>query len=37
VLPARMTFVLESRNDDWLIVHAHFSPPAMGQEEGASV
>lgn len=37
VLPARMTFVLECRNDDWLIVHAHFSTPAMGQEEGASV
>jgi len=33
-LPARITFVLEQRGDQWLIVQAHFSLPAAGQEEG---
>ena len=36
-LPARVTLVLEHRSGRWLIVHAHFSTPAAGQEEGASV
>ncbi len=35
-LEARGTFVLEKRENDWLIVHAHFSFPAGGQEEGES-
>lgn len=35
-LPARITFVLENRNEQWLIVHAHFSLPAAGQGEGES-
>src|SRR5262245_17888726 len=35
-LPLRITFVLEKRSDQWLIVHAHFSFPAAGQAEGAS-
>lgn len=34
--PARATFVLEKRDRKWLIVHAHFSTPAAGQEEGES-
>ena len=34
--PARVSFVLEKRGARWLIVHAHFSTPAPGQEEGAS-
>ncbi|MBX2998896.1 MAG: nuclear transport factor 2 family protein [Caldilineaceae bacterium] len=33
-IPARITFVLEQRDEQWLIVHAHFSLPAAGQEEG---
>ncbi len=33
-LPARITFVLEKRGDQWLIVQSHFSLPAAGQEEG---
>ncbi len=33
-LPARITFVLEKRGDQWLIVQAHFSLPAAGQTEG---
>lgn len=33
-LPARITFVLEQRNDQWLIVQSHFSLPAAGQAEG---
>lgn len=33
-LPARITYVLEKRADDWLIVQAHFSFPAAGQSEG---
>jgi uncharacterized protein (TIGR02246 family) len=36
-LSARMTFVLEERNGEWSIAHAHFSVPAAGQEEGHSV
>jgi ketosteroid isomerase-like protein len=35
-LPLRITFVLEKRGDEWLIVHAHFSIPAASQAEGAS-
>jgi ketosteroid isomerase-like protein len=35
-LPARTTFVLEKRGNNWLIVHAHFSFPASGQEAGES-
>jgi uncharacterized protein (TIGR02246 family) len=35
-LPARITFVLENRNGQWLIVQAHFSLPAAGQGEGES-
>jgi len=33
---ARASFVLEKRGGKWLIVHAHFSTPATGQEEGES-
>lgn len=33
-LPARMTFVLEQRGDQWLIVQLHGSLPAAGQAEG---
>lgn len=32
--PARITFVLEKREGQWLIAQAHFSLPATGQEEG---
>lgn len=35
-LPARITFVPESRGDKWLIVQAHFSLPAAAQAEGES-
>ena len=35
-LPARITFVLEKRGAQWLIVQAHFSFPAAGQTEGES-
>lgn len=35
-LPARITFVLEKRREQWLIVQAHFSLPAPGQAEGES-
>ena len=35
-LPARITFVLEKREAQWLVVHAHFSVPAAGQAEGES-
>lgn len=37
VLPARVSFVLENRGGQWLIVHAHFSTPTAGQEEGSSI
>jgi uncharacterized protein (TIGR02246 family) len=33
-LPARITFVLEQREGQWLIVQGHFSFPATGQAEG---
>jgi uncharacterized protein (TIGR02246 family) len=36
-LPARVSFVLERRAGTWQIVHAHFSVPAEGQEEGHSI
>jgi uncharacterized protein (TIGR02246 family) len=36
-LPTRITFVLEERDGDWLIVHSHFSLPAAGQPEGRSI
>jgi ketosteroid isomerase-like protein len=35
--PARFTGVLEKRGDKWLVVQAHFSLPASGQDEGDSV
>ena len=35
-LPARLTTVLEKRDDQWLMVQAHFSFAAAGQDEGAS-
>lgn len=35
-LPARVSFVLEKRDGNWRIVHAHFSTPAAGQEAGQS-
>jgi len=35
-LPARLTAVLEKRDDEWLIVQAHFSFPAEAQGEGES-
>jgi uncharacterized protein (TIGR02246 family) len=35
-MPARITYVLEKRNDQWLVVQAHFSVPMAGQEEGES-
>jgi len=35
-LPARGTAVLEKRDDEWLIVQAHFSFPSGGQSEGES-
>jgi ketosteroid isomerase-like protein len=36
-IPARVSFVLERRDDRWLIVHSHSSAPAAGQEEGESI
>lgn len=35
-LPVRITFVLEKRGEEWLIVQAHFSIPAAAQAEGES-
>jgi ketosteroid isomerase-like protein len=35
-LPGRMTSVLEKRENQWLIVQAHFSFPAAEQAEGES-
>jgi uncharacterized protein (TIGR02246 family) len=35
-MPARITYVLEKRGDQWLIVHSHFSTPAAAQAEGES-
>lgn len=35
-LPVRITFVLEKRGEQWLIVQGHFSFPAAGQGEGES-
>lgn len=35
--PARFTSVLEKRGDQWLVMQAHFSLPASGQEDGSSV
>jgi ketosteroid isomerase-like protein len=35
--PVRMTAVLEQRGNEWLLVQAHLSLPASGQEEGSSV
>lgn len=35
-IPARVTAVLERRDDAWRIHQAHFSMPAMSQEEGQS-
>ena len=36
-LPARVSFVLERRDDNWNIVHAHFSTPSQAQDEGQSI
>ena len=36
-MPARGTFVLEKRDDKWLVVQSHFSAPAAQQEEGESI
>ena len=33
-LPGRFTGVLEKRGDKWLVAQAHFSLPAMEQDEG---
>lgn len=33
-LPARLTLVLERRENRWLIMHAHFSTPSVSPEEG---
>lgn len=35
-LPARITFVLEQRGGEWLIVQSHFSFAAADQSEGES-
>jgi ketosteroid isomerase-like protein len=35
-LPVRITFVVEKRGGEWLIVQAHFSFPSAGQAEGES-
>ena len=35
--PARFTGVFEKRSEKWLVVQAHFSLPAMGQDDGDSV
>lgn len=35
-LPARISFVLERRQEKWYIVHAHFSTATAGQAEGES-
>lgn len=35
-LPGRITYVLEKRGEEWLIMQAHFSFPAAGQPEGES-
>lgn len=35
-IPARLTAVLERRDNLWRIHQAHFSMPAMGQAEGES-
>nr|CAP48448.1 putative integron gene cassette protein [uncultured bacterium]CAP48449.1 putative integron gene cassette protein [uncultured bacterium] len=35
-LPARVSFVLERRDDSWSIVHSHFSTPSQTQDEGQS-
>jgi len=37
ILPARITFVLEKRGPEWLIMQAHFSIPAAHQEEAKSI
>ena len=36
-LPARVSFVFERREDNWLIVHSHFSTPSQTQDEGESI
>jgi ketosteroid isomerase-like protein len=35
-LPARVSLVFAKRDGKWLIVHSHFSTPAVAQEEGHS-
>jgi hypothetical protein len=34
ILPVRITFVLEKRGEQWLILHAHYSFPAAAQAKG---
>jgi uncharacterized protein (TIGR02246 family) len=36
-MPARLTMVLEKRDDRWLVTQGHFSTPAAGQQEGDSI
>ncbi|MCV2872780.1 nuclear transport factor 2 family protein [Defluviimonas sp. WL0050] len=36
-MPARITYVLENRDDGWRVVQAHFSAPAADQAEGSSI
>ena len=35
-IPARASFVLERRDNRWLIAHAHFSTPSASQDAGES-
>jgi ketosteroid isomerase-like protein len=35
-IPARLTAVLEKRENRWLLAQAHFSAPMAGQVEGES-
>ncbi|MBV1767527.1 MAG: nuclear transport factor 2 family protein, partial [Methanobacterium sp.] len=35
-LSGRLTMVLEKREDNWLIVHLHFSMPSADQKTGQS-
>lgn len=37
IVSARVTIVLEKRDNRWLIVNGHFSAPATAQEEGQSI
>lgn len=35
-LPGRLSAVFEEKNGEWLFCHAHYSLPAMEQEEGSA-